>query len=281
MTPLVGSWADECWGSSRQASEILLNDTDKKETAYPLEDEKEEMQETLSLEVQVSAPESPQFGSFVSNSHVSRCMSYNPYNFDDPCVLHYYCNCAACVALNQTEKEMTYPPAAYNYQTYSAAPEYVAMPPSPPTPLRPASSIGGSPLQPKSNNPAPFVTHTSGYHTAHHVPEMPVEAPISAFMPPPPPPNVMANIMFNEGNSYAESMYFNIMSRWYSKVARVEYMWVAPDDLCPAFPGYDCFEYSFEQWCEMAASWWFAHFEHMQKKMPRYAQVVRYEYVKM
>jgi len=97
-----------------------------------------------------------------------------------------------------------------------------------------------------------------------------VERDVTAFMPPPPPPRIATLVFEEEGNTRNPSgVYYHLVMRWYSKVQSSQGYFVTADQLCPA-PNKE--KYSFEQWADQISGWWYTHFEHMQKKAPRFAR---------
>ena len=83
------------------------------------------------------------------------------------------------------------------------------------------------------------------------------------FMPPPPPRMDTCDVLHACGCPDADSAVYMMMTRWYAKVAEVQYHFVAEQDLCPG-PNPD--EYTFGEWCQKANEWWTKTFSHMQKK---------------
>jgi hypothetical protein len=255
ITPILGSWADDCCWNSRQASEIINDGAqDKKdpECAEPASD----MQGSQSMEVHHSEQEAiPQWQ--LDQAHVTRCISFNPYNIVDPCVIHHYCECTQCMEMYQhCEQDM----ALQN-----------SSPPQPPKAVQPSS---------------PFETHAGHHRSQRHAELWDVDelqpsvskpsALPTVFMPPPPPPRLTPIMLRQEGCPDAETIHANILLRWYDKLSRVQMYFVTADDLCPPPPSAHQ-QYLFDGWCEMVGAWWFSHFEHMQKKQRPYFTQGQYE----
>jgi hypothetical protein len=77
----------------------------------------------------------------------------------------------------------------------------------------------------------------------------------------------MHNVFYHQGVKAPFDLYQRTMLRWFNRVDAAQEMWVSRTDKCPVPPTATTqTSYNFEQWAEMAASWWFAHFEHLQKR---------------
>eukprot|EP00455_Lapot_gusevi_P045309 TRINITY_DN5775_c0_g1_i4.p2 TRINITY_DN5775_c0_g1~~TRINITY_DN5775_c0_g1_i4.p2 ORF type:complete len:144 (-),score=40.11 TRINITY_DN5775_c0_g1_i4:307-738(-) len=89
------------------------------------------------------------------------------------------------------------------------------------------------------------------------------EIPVSKFMPPAPPRIDTYDVIVACGAADPDTVIYNMMMRWYSKVAKVQSAFSPESDCPPPSPT----EYSFADWCEMVNQWWFKNFEHRQKKV--------------
>jgi len=87
---------------------------------------------------------------------------------------------------------------------------------------------------------------------------------VSPFMPPPPPRPDTFDVLSACGAEDADAVIYQLMMRWFTRVAAVQrYFLAAGDEPCPE-PAPE--HYDFKEWCEMVNAWWFANFEHRQKK---------------
>ena len=82
------------------------------------------------------------------------------------------------------------------------------------------------------------------------------------FMPAPPPRVDTYDVIAACGAVDPDSIVFNMMMRWFSKVSRIQEFFDV-DIACPApSPA----EYNFSDWCVMVNEWWVRNFEHRQKR---------------
>ena len=91
----------------------------------------------------------------------------------------------------------------------------------------------------------------------------PVVEVASAFMPPPPPRLDTYDVISFCGAEDPDTVIYNMMVRWFTKVSAVQQRFVAEDNFCPEpKPS----EYDFVEWCRQVNEWWYENFEHRQKK---------------
>jgi hypothetical protein len=93
--------------------------------------------------------------------------------------------------------------------------------------------------------------------------EIAFEMPVSKFMPPAPPRIDTYDVIVACGAADPDTVIYNMMMRWYAKVAKVQSAFHPESDCPPPSPT----DYSFADWCEMVNQWWFKNFEHRQKKV--------------
>jgi hypothetical protein len=237
-----------------------------------------------------------------STVHVCRTISYNPYNLVEPCILHEYCECNSCLELMQSDYGHTTSAGMSPENTFSASmsspqpsgeiagfhhqhqQQYAAANSSTPrlaVPLPPMALSPGTPLRSAGTEVfdlnAEDTTNGGEEEVYDHFLDVASGRPLTAitpFMPPPPPPAITPLVMAEEGNRFAQGHYARLMLRWYKKVELVQHMWISSSGeeggCCPIPPPLDPQKnkkaYTFAQWCEMASAWWFANFEHRQKK---------------
>lgn len=89
------------------------------------------------------------------------------------------------------------------------------------------------------------------------------EMPISKFMPPAPPRIDTYDVIVACGAADPDTIIYNMMMRWYGKVAKAQAAF-NPESECPPPSPTD---YTFAEWCEMTSQWWIKNFEHRQKKV--------------
>ena len=85
----------------------------------------------------------------------------------------------------------------------------------------------------------------------------------TVFMPPPPPRLDTYDVISFCGAEDPDTVIYNMMVRWFTKVTAVQHKFVEAGNFCPEPKPT---EYDFVEWCRQVNEWWYENFEHRQKK---------------
>lgn len=307
-TPLLGSWAD-VW-SSRQASEIIIEDAEKDAANKALAAAEQEPQPSDADTAMSPAASFSSEGSGApledaARLHARHVYRHDPYGTEAARTDIFVCTCTACVTAHvEAHAEIERRRAAARVPPYALIdPAHAAVAPTavvePPSPIKLGASADSAsevvPVQRQQPTPA----QRGGFLTHSHVPPPPPHAPraeVIAFptsraaaapaygyeapaLPPAIPPHMLSAFMPPPPPS---TMTAAVLERdgthhAHSFVEHVALRWhakVAATQLYFVAPEDACPEpagRNFDEWLQECADWWFRHFEFAQMKPTVYA----------
>lgn len=220
-----GSFAD-VW-EARQDSDVLLEDGLGNKAATTIFDDGQNAYPEYQEQQQQQELPSPQHQSI-------RGFCHNPYSLTEPVKEVVACYCSAC------SSPAISPRRAMTFDSTGSAEH-----------MTPEHS---------------FNSNSNSFQQQDVALELPVavEAPFSIrFMPPPPPRMDTCDVLHACGCPDADSVVYNLMTKWFAKVQQIQGYFLPETEFCP-LPSPN--QYTFGEWCLKANEWWSLHFANMQKK---------------